>query len=317
MLYVTDYLGSVRAVVNGGTGAIYKASDFSAFGAESDAASVQKISAPLGTTFRDAYTGKEDQSQDFGTGYTDFGARQYSPALRRWMAPDPLSEKYYGISPYAFCANNPVNIVDADGEVIGFVMDVISVGCGVYNLAKNLRSGDTQAAWGDATGIGLDLICAFIPGVTINAGTAKTFARSSLEIADKVVDAKGAWGLKPFDRGKSIEKTLMGWGNNFPVIDKFDIDSRTITSIKSLDLNAKSYQSGNAVYNRVKGYIDKLAGFKEGKWGDKVIESGDFDNRVLELAIPEGVTNSQLEQLKRLKEYAQEQNIQLTIVLAK
>lgn len=116
MLYVTDYLGSVRAVVNGSTGAIYKASDFSAFGAESDAASVQKISAPLGTTFRDSYTGKEDQSQDFGTGYTDFGARQYSPALRRWMAPDPLSEKYYGISSYAFCNNNPLRYVDPDGK---------------------------------------------------------------------------------------------------------------------------------------------------------------------------------------------------------
>ena len=48
-----------------------------------------------------------------------------------------------------------------------------------------------------------------------------------------------------------------------------------------------------------------------------IIESGDFDNRVLELAIPEGATSSQLEQLKKLKEYAQEQSIQLTIVLAK
>jgi hypothetical protein len=121
--------------------------------------------------------------------------------------------------------------------------------------------------------------------------------------------AKGNFGKHPFKETRVVYHQS---GN-----DKFDIDSRTITSIKSLDLNAKSYQSGNAVYNRVKGYIDKLAGFKEGKWGDNVIKSGDFDNRVLELAIPEGVTNSQLEQLKRLKEYAQEQNIQLTIVLAK
>ena len=32
------------------------------------------------------------------------------------MTPDPLSDKYYGISPYAFCNNNPVNFVDPDGE---------------------------------------------------------------------------------------------------------------------------------------------------------------------------------------------------------
>ena len=60
-------------------------------------------------------TGKEDQDPDFSTGYIDFGARQYSPTLRRWMTPDPLSEKYYGISPYAFCNNNPVRYVDVDG----------------------------------------------------------------------------------------------------------------------------------------------------------------------------------------------------------
>ena len=47
------------------------------------------------------------------------GARQYSPALRRWMAPDPLSEKYYGISPYAFCNNNPLRYVDPDGRASG------------------------------------------------------------------------------------------------------------------------------------------------------------------------------------------------------
>jgi len=48
--------------------------------------------------------------------YTDFGARQYNTALRRWMTPDPLSEKYYGISPYAFCNNSPMVFVDPDGE---------------------------------------------------------------------------------------------------------------------------------------------------------------------------------------------------------
>ncbi len=30
---------------------------------------------------------------------------------------DPMAEKYYGISPYAYCAGNPVNYVDPDGRV--------------------------------------------------------------------------------------------------------------------------------------------------------------------------------------------------------
>ena len=116
LLYVTDYLGSVRAVVDGQTGELYKASDYSAFGSESEVETMQTSIAPLGITLRDGYTGKENQTPDFSTNYTDFGARQYNPALRRWMTPDPLSEKYYGISPYAFCHDNPINRIDPDGR---------------------------------------------------------------------------------------------------------------------------------------------------------------------------------------------------------
>ena len=141
MLYVTDYLGSVRAVVDGKTGDLYKASDYSAFGDESVVMVMPQGNTPphplatavlpAGLTLRDGYTGKEAQNEDFGTSYTDFGARQYSPALRRWMTPDPLSEKYYGVSPYAFCNNNPVNFVDPDGEfpfLANFVGGFVSAG---------------------------------------------------------------------------------------------------------------------------------------------------------------------------------------------
>ena len=114
LMYVTDYLGSVRAVVDGRTGELYKAVDYSAYGEETV---VEAASVSGGITLRDGYIGKEDQHPDFGTSYTDFGARQYHPALHRWMTPDPLSEKYYGVSPYAFCNNDPVNFVDLDGEV--------------------------------------------------------------------------------------------------------------------------------------------------------------------------------------------------------
>jgi len=57
-------------------------------------------------------------SQDW-FGYSDFGTRQYSPTLCRWLIPDPLGEKYYDVSPYAYCAGNPVVLLDLNGlEVI-------------------------------------------------------------------------------------------------------------------------------------------------------------------------------------------------------
>lgn len=46
----------------------------------------------------------------------DFDARMYYPALCRFMTMDPLCEKYYSTSPYAYCNNNPVKYVDPDGE---------------------------------------------------------------------------------------------------------------------------------------------------------------------------------------------------------
>lgn len=36
---------------------------------------------------------------------------------------DPYGEKYYDLSPYSFCANNPINFVDPDGRNI-FIYDI-------------------------------------------------------------------------------------------------------------------------------------------------------------------------------------------------
>ena len=51
-----------------------------------------------------------------GNPYLDFGARVYDPRTAAWLSQDPLSEKYYSISPYAYCAGNPVLVFDPDGR---------------------------------------------------------------------------------------------------------------------------------------------------------------------------------------------------------
>ena len=45
----------------------------------------------------------------------DYGARQYYPVVPVWDRMDPLCEKYYGVSPYAYCHNNPIMRIDPDG----------------------------------------------------------------------------------------------------------------------------------------------------------------------------------------------------------
>jgi RHS repeat-associated protein len=60
------------------------------------------------------YTGKE-LDMEHGLMQYDFEARQYDPTVGRFMTMDPLAEKYYSVSPYAYCANNPVRYIDPNG----------------------------------------------------------------------------------------------------------------------------------------------------------------------------------------------------------
>ena len=61
-----------------------------------------------------SFTGKE---KDEETGYGYFGARYLDYDLTgMWLSVDPLADKYPGISPYAYCAWNPVKLVDPDGN---------------------------------------------------------------------------------------------------------------------------------------------------------------------------------------------------------
>ena len=50
-------------------------------------------------------------------------ARHYNSSLSIWLSVDPMSDKYPSTSPYTYCGNNPVRLVDADGREISPIYD--------------------------------------------------------------------------------------------------------------------------------------------------------------------------------------------------
>ena len=60
------------------------------------------------------FAGKEN---DLETGLSYFGARYYDADLTTgWLSVDPMADKYPSMSPYNYCAGNPVKLVDPDGR---------------------------------------------------------------------------------------------------------------------------------------------------------------------------------------------------------
>jgi RHS repeat-associated protein len=55
------------------------------------------------------------KERDSETGLSYFGARYYSSDLSIWLSVDPMSDKYPSLSPYVYCADNPVRLVDPNG----------------------------------------------------------------------------------------------------------------------------------------------------------------------------------------------------------
>ena len=58
------------------------------------------------------------KERDSETGLSYFGSRYYSSDLSIWLSVDPMSDKYASLSPYVYCADNPVKLVDPNGEEI-------------------------------------------------------------------------------------------------------------------------------------------------------------------------------------------------------
>ena len=107
--YVKDYQGSNRVIYNAKNDEVVQRIGYYPFG------SILNTGQDVDFQ-RYFYNGKELESLQ-GLFLYDYGARFYDGI--RFTTMDPLAEKYYSISPYAYCLNNPIRFIDYNGEAPG------------------------------------------------------------------------------------------------------------------------------------------------------------------------------------------------------
>jgi RHS repeat-associated protein len=115
--YLKDHLGNNRVLADA-SGSALKTHHFDPYGMEISVSSTPGFpytfpSGSIESPYK--YGGKEWSTT---TSTYDFEARYLSPSFHRFTTMDPLAEKYYSISPYTYCAGNPVNLVDPEGTSI-------------------------------------------------------------------------------------------------------------------------------------------------------------------------------------------------------
>jgi RHS repeat-associated protein len=132
----TDHLGNVRIsyTTDASTGSlkILEENHYYPFGMKhtnynsdvkiliKDGSLIKIKPAPV-SPYKYKYNAKEYQDE-LGLNFYDYGARNYDPAIGRWMNIDPKSEKYLNLTPYNYVADNPMVNIDPDGKEIIFIV---------------------------------------------------------------------------------------------------------------------------------------------------------------------------------------------------
>ena len=106
--HIKDYQGNIRATINH-MGTLKEINNYYPYGGLMGQAT--SIVQPY------KYNSKELDREN-GLDWYDFAARRLDPMLTRFATPDPKCEHYYSLSPYTYCAANPIRFTDPTGQRI-------------------------------------------------------------------------------------------------------------------------------------------------------------------------------------------------------
>ena len=105
--YIKDYQGNVRVVLNQANQPV-EVNSYYSYGGLMAATTIEGIQPYKYST--------KELDRENGLDWYDFLARQMDSMVPRFTTIDPLAEKYYSLSPYTWCAGNPLRYIDFDGR---------------------------------------------------------------------------------------------------------------------------------------------------------------------------------------------------------
>ena len=205
--FITDHLGSVRAVVNA-DGEVVEQNDYMPYGTLHANSALQK------TDNRYLYGGKELQT-DFGVNYYDSFAR-FQRTDGAFNSIDPLAEKLYGASPYAYCFGNPIVLQDPNGKlpIIPILWVLYEVGSTIYDgyTTYQTLSDENATTFDKATALGGVLASAVLPGGGYTTVSKVDDVIRIAKTTDKIAD--GAKTYRSFTKSNFRENLVRRTGIN-------------------------------------------------------------------------------------------------------
>lgn len=189
---------------------------------------------------RQGFIGKE---RDLESGLADHGVRKYDYISGRFTSTDPLWEKYMGLTPYQYSANNPIGLLDDNGKDIKQRQ-------GAMDFAKSyLNSGSTYLLGAkylpgkpvDCSGlVNNSIMYGGDEPSLIGRGVSGTGVQQIEKVTQKIED------LKNIEQGNIVTFRTGGWGYHTGII--IDIERNEAGEVVSFSyIHSSSKRNGAGI----------------------------------------------------------------------